>query len=475
MSLNAGSSVADADGFALSGSSFVLPSTSHPSRSSLKLVVLNGMDEVETWSDAVVLMFIQAKILSDLVGLKKNLRCLPLHADAVAVQEKAYWERSIRLKVLAELKLTGVHKPGAYVPLLPLAPFVPVAPFITPDLSGAGNARETKKLLADATELYNKSRTAHDDEVAAITARHVKSCDLHAKEYQSLATNYEKEKESVASQITSQLLGDARLQLWIQILPSLGIAHLKIQHTVPFANPAELVFALEQAIFRDRDGEKLQLQMQFWQATLASEGSGDPVRFHRYVTLAGRKLALLNNEPIRDQDMRAVFIKGLPDEIFMDFKTALHNNPAGTKTLNDVYEILNIYAGSEAVKQKVASLMRQCARSFDKRPPAGVFVAHQDSASPRPCFDFAKGKCTRGRQCKFAHSNVPRTDASPPPPWCVLTATSVGIRLPRATLNILKSVWLVCARVLLLSLRSPFLVLVQHFCLEFEMTLTSCY
>ena len=64
----------------------------------------------------------------------------------------------------------------------------------------------------------------------------------------------------------------------------------------------------------------------------------------------------------------------------------------------------------------------------------------------------------------------------PPPPWCVLTATSVGIRLPRATLNILKSVWLVCARVLqLLSLRSPFLVLVQHFCSEFEMTLTRCY
>ena len=219
MSLSAGSSVADADGFALSGSSFVLPSTSHPSRSSLKLVVLNGMDEVETWSDAVVLMFIQAKILSDLVGLKKNLRCLPLHADAVAVQEKAYWARFIRLKVLAELKLTGVQKPGAYVPLPPLAPFVPLAPFIAPDLSGAGNARETKKLLAEVTELYNLSRVAHDGEVAAITARHVKSCDLHAKEYQNLATNYEIEKESVTSLITSQLLGDARLQLWIQILP----------------------------------------------------------------------------------------------------------------------------------------------------------------------------------------------------------------------------------------------------------------
>ena len=74
MSLHAtfNSSAADADGSPLSGSSFVLPSASHPSYSSLKLVVLNGMDEVEAWSDAVVLMFIQAKILGDLMGLKRT-------------------------------------------------------------------------------------------------------------------------------------------------------------------------------------------------------------------------------------------------------------------------------------------------------------------------------------------------------------------------------------------------------------------
>ena len=88
---------ADADGSSSSGSSFLPLSTSHP-RSSQKLVVLNGMDEVETWSDAVVLMFIQAKIFSDLVNLKKSLRCLPLHASSVVEEEKAYWSRFLRLK-----------------------------------------------------------------------------------------------------------------------------------------------------------------------------------------------------------------------------------------------------------------------------------------------------------------------------------------------------------------------------------------
>ena len=419
MSFNVSSSVADADGFTSSGSSFALPSSSHgPNRSSHKLVILNGMDEVEVWSDAVVLLFIQYRLLGDLMGLKTALRCLPLHAKTVAAEEKSYWARFLRLKVLAELRLLGISKPGPYVPLPPLPPFVPMGVFAPPDLSSATNKTQAKALLDAAMELYNKTREDHDTEVAAIIARHVKSCDLHAKEYQAIATNFEQEKESVMSLLSSQFLGDARLSLWIHILPSLGIAHHKIQDTVPFANPAELVYALEQAIYRDRDGEKLQLQLQFWQASLSNEGNGDPVRFHRYVSLAGKKLALLNAEPVRDLDMRAVFIKGLPDDIFLDFKTALHNNADKSKTFNDVFEMLKVYAGSESVKQKIGVLMRSCSRSFDKRPPAGVFVA---DAREKHCFDFAKGKCARSN-CKFAHVSGARSSVVPSPTLAVVCA-----------------------------------------------------
>ena len=55
MSFNASSSVADADGFTSSGSSFALPSSHDhgPNRSSHKLVILNGMDEVEVCSPPV--------------------------------------------------------------------------------------------------------------------------------------------------------------------------------------------------------------------------------------------------------------------------------------------------------------------------------------------------------------------------------------------------------------------------------------
>ena len=84
--------------------------------------------------------------------------------------------------MLAELKLTGVHKPGAYAPLPPLPPIAPLALFVTPDLSGTSNAKEAKKLLADAMAMYDLSRKVHEDEVAATTARYVKSCDQHAKE-----------------------------------------------------------------------------------------------------------------------------------------------------------------------------------------------------------------------------------------------------------------------------------------------------
>ena len=71
--------------------------------------MLNGMDEVESWSDSIILLFIQSKLLNDLLSLK--LRCLPAHAASVAASEDAYWKRFIHLKVLTELKINGLVKP----------------------------------------------------------------------------------------------------------------------------------------------------------------------------------------------------------------------------------------------------------------------------------------------------------------------------------------------------------------------------
>ena len=113
-----------------------------------------------------------------------------------------------------------------------------------------------------------------------------------------------------------------------------------------------------------------------------------------------------------------MFIKGLPDDIFLDFKTALHNNADKAKTFNDVFEMLKVYAGSESVKQKIGVLMRSCSRSFDKRPPAGVFVA---DAREKHCFDFAKGKCARSN-CKFAHVSGARSSVAPSSTLAVVCA-----------------------------------------------------
>ena len=113
--------------------------------------------------------------------------------------------------------------------------------------------------------------------------------------------NFEKEKISTTEILTSHFKSEARLSLWIQILPSLGTTQFhKIQDTVTFASPADLVAAVELVIYRDRDGEKLQLQLELWQSSLAVEGGGDPIRFHRYILLASKKLALLNDEQVRD-------------------------------------------------------------------------------------------------------------------------------------------------------------------------------
>ena len=90
-------------------SPFSSPPPQQQSRSSPKLITIHGIDEIEKWSSSAVLLFIQAKILNDLFVLK--LRCVPPQAKAISIAEAVHWKRSINLKVLSELKLSGLHHP----------------------------------------------------------------------------------------------------------------------------------------------------------------------------------------------------------------------------------------------------------------------------------------------------------------------------------------------------------------------------
>ena len=55
---------------------------------------------------------------------------------------------------------------------------------------------------------------------------------------------------------------EARLSVWLLILPSLGYNYHRIEETVDFARPAELVAAIELAIYRNRDEEGRQLKQE---------------------------------------------------------------------------------------------------------------------------------------------------------------------------------------------------------------------
>jgi transposase InsO family protein len=376
------------------------------SRSSPRLITIHGIDEIEKWSSSAVLLFIQAKILNDLFVLK--LRCVPPHAKDIATAEAVHWKRSINLKVLNELKLAGLHHPPPFAPVV-------AAPsemkFVLPDYSAAtGSAKEKSTLLKEAKALHDRARADHEAEVLANAVRLDAFNENSLKNHQDLMIKFNQERDSMHDLLLTQHIHEARLSVWLQLLPSLGESFYKINETVDFAMPAQLIKAIESAVFRNEDGEREQLQLQFWNATLAEEGRGDPYQLHRFILLAGRKLAVLNNEPIRDGDMRSVLIKALPDEIFIGFKTGLHNHPSGSKTFNDVFNILKIYSASSSAKPLIDDLIRRCARQYSKPVPAGVFVSRASTRSPpttltqQPCYDFAKGKCARGRDCKFAHA-----------------------------------------------------------------------
>ena len=124
MSLNAPFDSSAADERPSSSSPLLPPHT----RS--KITVLNGIDQMETWSTSVVLAFIQAKLLGDLAHLK--LRCLPQQVKSIVAIEDAHWKRFLDLKMMSELKLMGFH-----APLLPVPRVLPPVEmkFTLPDYS----------------------------------------------------------------------------------------------------------------------------------------------------------------------------------------------------------------------------------------------------------------------------------------------------------------------------------------------------
>ena len=371
-----------------------------------KISVLNGIDQMDTWSASVVLAFIQAKILGDIAPLK--LRCLPQQIKSIVAIEDAHWKRFLDLKVVSELKLMGFHAPLPPVPrCLP-----PVEmKFVLPDYSATpGTATEKKHLLDAAKALYDKARKLHEAEAIASASQNDAFNAAALTDFNARSGEFVKRREDTYKLLRDTFLHEARLSVWLLILPSLGYNYHRIEETVDFARPAELVAAIELAIYRNRDEEGRQLKQELWASTLATEGRGDPVQYHRYVLLTGRKLESLYGEPVRDSELRQIFTKGLPDDIFLDFKTSLQVN-ISIKTFNDVNETLKIFVASDTHLPKVKALMRQCERQYSKPVPAGVFLAqtrHVPRAPPTVqavCFDFTKGKCDRGDGCRFLHSS----------------------------------------------------------------------
>ena len=304
-----------------------------------KFVVLHGLDQIDSWSTSVVLAFIHAKILGDIAALK--LRCLPQQVKSIVAIEQAHWSRLLELKVLSELKLLGASLP---LPFVPRILQVNEMKFELPDYSSTTGSATEKKHLLDAAKAYlDKARKVHEADSIASASLNDAFNAAAFKDHSVRVDEFNKQKESVRVAMRTSCLHEARLAVWLQIIPTLGDSFYKIEETVDFANPAALVAAIELAIFRDRDEEGRMLKQVLWASTLAVEGKGDPLQYQRYVFLTSRKLEAIYAEPVRDSDLRSIFVKGLPDDIFIDFKTSLQVN-VSIKTFNEVFEALKIFA-----------------------------------------------------------------------------------------------------------------------------------
>ncbi len=380
-------------------------------------VVLNVVADFEKWRTFIVALFIKANLLGDLIDVKS--RCLPLHAAEIAAPESAFWTRLLNNKVSQELRNVGLAFPAPFVARV----FQPTEmKFTTPDYSAsAGTAKEKRDLITAATALFNQTRALFTADQEASAVRHEAANAAAFKEHATISKNYEHERLGAYTALSEQYKREARVSIWLQIISSLGQRFHALDQVVVFGEPAKLIISVEKILFQNPDGEKQALHAEFITSSLAVQGGGDPEFYYRYVFLTANKLAKLGNEQVRDFDMRQILVQGLPDEIFLDFKALLHNNPTTNKTFEDVFQTLKLWCSSKLISAKIDNLILQCSRQYKKPVSAGVFVAtgSRPRAPPRErnlqstptqggtvpkCYDFEKGKCARGAGCRFSHA-----------------------------------------------------------------------
>ena len=182
-------------------------------RRSPKCATLNGMDEIEAWSASVVLLFIQFKILGDLVTL--GLRCLPPHAKAIVISEQAHWKRFLDLKVMSELKLLGIFPPPPFM-ARQLAPME--MKFDIPDYSSAaGTSTEKKALLAAAKTLYDDAKNNYDAQRAASESQNNAFNADAFKIHQASELQFEKQREATLLVLRDHHMSEARLAVFCEI------------------------------------------------------------------------------------------------------------------------------------------------------------------------------------------------------------------------------------------------------------------
>ena len=180
-----------------------------------KIIVLHGIDQIEAWSSSVVLAFIQAKMLGDIAPLK--LRCLPQQFKAIIAIENAHWKRFFDLKVVSELKLLGIQAPVPFVPRI-LAPVE--MKFVMPDYSAAeGTATEKKHLVDAAKALLKKARESYEADLLDSVSRNDAFNTAAFTDFSTRDTAFVKQRELTYHTLRDSYLHEARLAVWLQILP----------------------------------------------------------------------------------------------------------------------------------------------------------------------------------------------------------------------------------------------------------------
>ena len=341
-----------------------------------RAVFLDSVDDYPGWGAYVATVHMQEKMLSI---LDAKLPYYPAYARSKSTEEKAHWNDIAAANVYARFHRSNYTRPKVVVAF-------------------------------DANDFAIVDMNLQKDEVTKINTLRKKLHDPKFKIYEVELREFEDRLNKALAAELEVLLSGAKDKIWIILLRTLGENFKYVSSLSGLCDVPALLGEINTAMHSDVAHDKILTRRQLSAATFKNEGDCQFGKWLYYVNHMAQRLVALN-AAYSDEEIVTIFLEGLPAQPFAIFRQLMFNSK---DSFVKIAEQARAFASGTDSKllldQLYASKQRTGARSapnvFAVRPVAVPGVHSVVPGVAKPCFDFARGYCSRS-PCRYAHVASP--------------------------------------------------------------------